>query len=129
MANIFIIILLIFIIAVTTIKVNDVQSKNNTIISCGPEAIYDKKLTKCICPLDTKGRRRIMNPIDNTCMCPKDYPIWNEKYCDKCPVDTKFSPSKNLCYRGPKGTKKNAKSQTRVSGYQGYRVGGHPTVD
>jgi hypothetical protein len=35
MTNIFIITLLIFTVAVTTIKVNNVQNKNNKIISCG----------------------------------------------------------------------------------------------
>lgn len=40
----------------------------------------------CDCPVDQKGSRRVWD--GSNCYCPPELPLWNGKYCVKCPVGT-----------------------------------------
>ncbi len=42
----------------------------------------------CECPPDQKGTRKVFIIQSNTCECPPDLPLWNGKYCVKCPPGT-----------------------------------------
>ena len=71
---------------------------------------------QCECPTVGEGIRMRYMEDTNECVCPEDLPLWNGKYCVKCPPGTEYDPKEKQCYHCPEGFIRDITSHACVPG-------------